>query len=72
MMFWIRSRSTDRAVFVAGSRYWPLPGPDGTSESSAGLAALAGLGCVGSHSMKRSPMSDCGRIVQNPSLRKSW
>ena len=72
MMFWIRSRSTERAVFVAGSRYCPEPGPDWTLRSSGGCGAPASLGCVGSHSTKRSPISDCGRIVQKASLRKSW
>ena len=44
MMLLIRSRSTDRAVFVAGSRYWPSPGPDWTCGSSGGFGALARLG----------------------------
>ena len=44
----------------------------GGGGSSGGFGELAGLGCVGSHSMKRSPISDCGRIVQKASLRKSW
>ena len=47
MMLLIRSRSTERAVFVAGSRYSPSPGPDWIWPSSGDFAAPASCGCVG-------------------------
>ena len=40
-------------------------GSDGASLSPSAR------GCVGVHSTKRSPISDCGRIVQVASVRKS-
>ena len=60
-------------VLRAGSRYWPLPGPSLDLLAAAGAGGCpAGRGCVGVHSTNFSPISDCGRIVQLASLRKSW
>ncbi len=50
MMLLIRSRSTERAVFVEGSRYSPDPGPSWIWDSSGAFGLPAICGCVGSHS----------------------
>ena len=50
-------RRREQVLPLARARTGPWRG-------SGDFGALVGLGCVGSHSMKRSPMSDCGRIVQ--------
>ena len=48
-----------------------MPGPFSILRSLGACWAFAGRGCVGVHSTKRSPMSDCGRIVHSASARKS-
>ncbi len=59
-------------VFSTGSRYWPSPGPSSIFSSFGSCGAVACLAWVGSHSTKRSPISDCGRTVHSASRRKSW
>ena len=57
----------------SGSRYWPAPGWSSGIFSSWGGAGLPGArGSVGVHSTNFSPISDCGRIRQEASVRKSW
>ena len=72
MMLLIRSRSTDRSVFVTGSRYWPSPAPRSIFSSSGGGSVPTARFCVGEHSTNFSPISDCGRTWQLASRRKSW
>ncbi len=71
MMLPTRSMSTGLIVCESGSRYWPLPSPSLICSSFGACGSPSALGCVGVHSTKRSPISDCGRIVQVASLRKS-
>ena len=57
----------------SGSRYWPAPGWSSGIFASWGGAGLPGArGSVGVHSTNFSPISDCGRIRQEASVRKSW
>ncbi len=72
MMLLIRSMSTGVEVCESGSRYWPLPAPLLICWSGGGSWAPLGRGWVGAHSTNFSPISDCGRIVQVASERKSW
>ena len=69
----IRSGSTLVLLFSSGSRYWPAPGwPEGICFSGGGGGEPGARGRVGRQSTNFSPISDCGRIRQLASLRKSW
>ena len=69
----IRSGSTLVLLFSSGSRYWPAPGwPSGICFSGGGGSVPGARGRVGRQSTNFSPISDCGRIRQLASLRKSW
>ncbi len=71
-MLLIRSGSTLVLLFSSGSRRWPAPGsPDGISRSSGGGFEPGARGRVGRQSTNFSPISDCGRIRQPASRRKS-
>ena len=70
-MFWIRSMSTALPLFSSGSRRWPSPGPSSISSSSGGTGWPAARGWVGVQSTSFSPISDCGRMMQEASSRKS-
>ena len=57
----------------SGSRYSPSPvSPSAIGSSGGGGSVPAARGWVGSHSTNFSPISDCGRIKQLASSRKSW
>jgi hypothetical protein len=61
-----------RSVLVTGSRCWPAPGwPFGTVRRGGGAGVPAARGWVGVHSTNFSPISDCGRMRQLASRRKS-
>ena len=68
----IRSGSTLVPLLPSGSRYSPLPGPDSIFFSGGGAGEPGARGSVGRQSTNFSPISDCGRIRQLASLRKSW
>ena len=72
MTLLIRSRSTDFVVLPTGSRYWPSPLPLSICFSGGGAGASTARFWVGVHSTNFSPISDCGRIWQLASERKSW
>ena len=72
-MLLTRSRSICLPLFSIGSRYWPAPiSPSGICSSAGGGCVSGARGWVGSHSTYFSPSSDCGRIRQEASVRKSW
>ncbi len=72
-MLLIRSGSTLVLLFSSGSRCWPAPGwPAGIFFSSGAGGEPGARGSVGRQSTYFSPISDCGRIRQLASLRKSW
>ena len=72
-MLLIRSGSTLVPLFSNGSRYWPAPGsPAGICFSGGAGLEPGARGSVGLQSTNFSPISDCGRIRQEASLRKSW
>ena len=48
------------------------PARPAVTRSGGGTASPAARACVGSHSTKRSPISDCGRTRHAASARKSW
>ena len=48
------------------------PRPRGSRRAPAAIAVPGARGWVGSHSTNFSPISDCGRIRQEASSRKSW
>ena len=59
-------------LFSSGSRYWPAPvWPSGIFWSGGGRGVPGARGWVGVQSMYFSPISDCGRIRQLASWRKS-
>jgi hypothetical protein len=71
-MLLIRSGSTLVPLLPSGSRYWPSPAsPSGISFSGGGASAPGARGRVGRQSTNFSPISDCGRIWQLASARKS-
>jgi hypothetical protein len=72
-MLLTRSGSTLVLLFSSGSRRWPAPGsPSGIFSSSGGGLEPGARGRVGRQSTNFSPISDCGRIRQLASRRKSW
>ena len=57
----------------SGRKRSPSPSsPSSITASSGGASLPAARGWVGSHSTNFSPSSDCGRIRQEASSRKSW
>ena len=69
----IRSGSTLVWLRPSGSRYWPAPGsPLGICFSAGGGCWPGARGSVGVQLTYFSPISDCGRISQLASSRKSW
>ena len=73
MMLLTRSRSTDLAFCSSGRRCWPAPRlAFGDLLEHGGGSEPGARGEVGSHSTNFSPSSDCGRIRQLASSRKSW
>ena len=69
----IRSGSTLVPLLPSGSRYSPAPGwPEGICFSGGAGGDPGARGRVGRQSTNFSPISDCGRIRQLASLRKSW
>ncbi len=69
----IRSGSTLVPLLPSGSRYSPSPGsPSGICFSGGGGLLPGARGRVGRQSTNFSPISDCGRIRQVASWRKSW
>ena len=72
-MLLIRSGSTLVPLLPSGSRYWPAPAsPSGICFSDGGGSEPGARGRVGRQSTNFSPISDCGRIWQVASWRKSW
>ena len=49
-----------------------MPGPDSICFSGGGTGDPGARGSVGRQSTNFSPISDCGRIRQLASSRKSW
>ena len=72
MMLLIRSRSTGVVVCVDRQQVLALPVPALDLRQRRRRLACPARGCVGVHSTNFSPISDCGRIVQVASVRKSW
>ena len=57
----------------SGRKRWPAPSwPSGITGSGGGGLLPGARGWVGLHSTNFSPSSDCGRIRQVASWRKSW
>ncbi len=72
-MLLTRSRSTALPFDSSGSRCWPAPGSPSSIVGSGGGGSEPGArGWVAWQSTKRSPSSDCGRMMQEASSRKSW
>ena len=68
-----RSGSTLVWLLPSGSRYWPAPGsPSGICFNDGAGFCPGARGTVGVQLTYFSPISDCGRISQLASSRKSW